>query len=146
MGVAVLLAVYGGALGNWFNSIAAAGTQHSSIGASTAVFALLGAIAGSEAVTQLQRSARTHWLRRVAIPTIGSLAMLALYGGGDPAGPDRTDVGAHLFGWLAGMICGFAAGWLPERILRQPLLQGACSGSALLAVYVAWRAAMLHSS
>jgi membrane associated rhomboid family serine protease len=75
-----------------------------SLGASTAVFAGLGLLTG-RALRVLQRPGRPHRWRTVLGPLATGLTLLGLYG----AGEVHTDVGAHLTGFAAGLVLGFAA-------------------------------------
>jgi rhomboid protease GluP len=49
--------------------------------------------------------------RRVLLPLGGGLALLSFFG----TGGERTDLGAHLFGFSAGLGLGAAAGGLMNR-------------------------------
>lgn len=132
-GIALALALASGALGNLADAIYYQ-TGHNSIGASTAVFGVVGLLCGLEA-----------WRRqRLALPWRGAwvplgaggglLAMLGS-GGGD------IDFGAHIYGMLAGMGLGY---WLAPRLsptapaLRVQILAG-FSGIAFMVV--SWSAA-----
>jgi len=75
-----------------------------SLGTSTAVFAGLGLLTG-RALRVLQRPGRPHRWRTVLGPLAAGLTLLGLYG----AGEAHTDVGAHLTGFAAGLVLGFAA-------------------------------------
>jgi len=75
-----------------------------SLGASPAVFAGLGLLTG-RAIRVLQRPGRPHRWRTVLRPLATGLTLLGLYG----AGEVHTDVGAHLTGFAAGLVLGFAA-------------------------------------
>jgi hypothetical protein len=63
---------------------------------------------------------RTHLLRRWFIPVAAGLALLALLG----AEGKQTDLGAHLFGFVFGIILGAGAEFLtarhgrPDRLLN----------------------------
>lgn len=105
-GAAWLAAVLSGALGNLVNA-AVQGPGHSSIGFSTAVFGAAGVLAGlkgvsGEAALQSPLNPRRGWLTAVA----AGLALLACLG---TAG-ENTDIGAHVFGLLAGLGVGALAG------------------------------------
>jgi membrane associated rhomboid family serine protease len=78
---------------------------YGSLGASTAVFAGLGLLTG-RALRVLQRPDRPHRWRAVFEPLAAGLTLLGLYG----AGEMHTDVEAHLMGFAAGLVLGFAAG------------------------------------
>ena len=108
--LAVLLAA-GGAnvLNAW-----AQGAAHRSIGASTAVFAALGMLA---AYTWRQGFLRdTPWRARIA-PIVAGLGLLGFTG---TAG-ENTDLGAHLFGFIAGTVLGVAIAQLvPTPWLKRP--------------------------
>ncbi len=78
--------------------------SHRSIGASTAVFAALGLVAGF--VWRGRLMAQDRWPYRLG-PIVGGIALLAYTGTGD----ESTDIGAH----LGGFVCGFASGILLTR-------------------------------
>jgi len=108
-GVASALMLFSGVAGTF----AAAGLiRHDfvSIGASTAVFGALGSLAA------LPRDSRRVW-----IPVVGGLALLALLGTSK-----RADVAGHLCGFLFGVLAGAAVSLLPPPQNR--------AGQACLAV------------
>ncbi len=97
-GVAWLAILVAGAAGNVANALIQP-DSHSAIGASTAVFAALGILA----VLALARP-RALWrrgLRRWA-PLAGAFMLFAYFGIGD----DRTDIGGHVAGLVAGLLLG----------------------------------------
>lgn len=75
-----------------------------SLGASTAIFAGLGALTGRAARSSWQANASIRW-QNVLVPIGAGLTLLALYG----AGGLRIDVGAHVCGFVAGLALGFAS-------------------------------------
>jgi len=99
-GVAWLAIVLAAATGNALNVLLLE-SSHRSIGASTAVFAALGIVAGYVWRGKLMQQDR--WSTRYG-PIIGGLALLMYTG----TGGENTDIGAHLLGFLS----GFAAGVL----------------------------------
>ena len=124
----VLLAAAGGnVLNAWVQS-----PDHRAIGASTAVFAALGLL-----VTYTWRRGYlrdTPWRARIA-PIIAGLGLLGFTG---TAG-ENTDLGAHLFGFIAGLIAGLAvARFVPVRWLRDARVQRFCGAVAALIVAAAW--------
>jgi membrane associated rhomboid family serine protease len=133
-GLAFGCAVASGALGNLANAMAY-DDAHDSIGASTAVFGVLGLLSGLEAWRR----------RRLALPWQGAwlplgagLGVLAMLG----AGGGRVDFGAHLFGLLAGMLLGLAmAPWVSPR-RPGPAVQLAAGLLALIAILGAWARAL----
>ena len=91
------------ALGNLVNSIVSGG-DHRSIGASTAVFAALGLLSSY----CWRRGFPVGASRRERLaPVIAGIGLLAFTG----AGGENTDLGAHLFGFVA----GFGAGLVIAR-------------------------------
>lgn len=109
-------------------------STHRSIGASTAVFAALGLVAGY--VWRAKLFAQDRWPYRVA-PIVGGLALLAFTGTGD----ENTDIGAHLTGFVG----GFAAGILLTRLsgkLDDRRLQWAAGVSAIALLTLAWLVAL----
>ena len=99
-GVAWFSILVAGALGNLLNTLLLA-AEHRSIGASTAVFAALGIVAGY--VWRAKLMSQERWVYRNG-PIVGGLALLMYTGTGD----ENTDIGAHFFGF----VCGFGAGML----------------------------------
>lgn len=102
-----------GALGNAFNAIVLQDPGHISVGASTAVFAALGLLSGH---TQRYSNIRNPWrrgLRRFA-PAFAGVLLLAFLG----FGTERTDVGAHVAGFVVGLLLGLALWRLPRRWQR----------------------------
>lgn len=133
-GVAWFSIVLAGAMGNLLNTLLLT-SEHRSIGASTAVFAALGIVAGY--VWRAKLFSQERWVFRNG-PIVGGLALLMYTGTGD----ENTDIGAHFFGFL----CGFSAGVLltlaKDRILdtRWQLIGGI---GALLLIVSAWCIALL---
>ncbi len=133
-GVAWFAIVTTGALGNLLNTLVLA-PDHRSIGASTAVFAALGVVAGY--VWRGKLMSQERWVYRNG-PIVGGLALLMYTGTGDK----NTDIGAHLFGFL----CGFGGGILltlaRDRIL-EVRWQWLGAAAALALIFGAWSVALL---
>lgn len=102
-GVAWLAIVLAAATGNALNTLLLE-SAHRSIGASSAVFAALGVVAGY--VWQGKLMSQDRWSNRYG-PIVGGLALLMYTGTGGP----NTDIGAHLLGF----VCGFGAGMILIR-------------------------------
>jgi len=102
VGFAWLMILAGGVAGNLMNTMVQR-PSHTAIGASTAVFAALGLIAAY--LWAGRRLIRNTWARRWA-PVVGGVIMLAWFGTGD----ERTDIVAHLTGFLAGFAIGAVIG------------------------------------
>jgi membrane associated rhomboid family serine protease len=103
---------------------------HRSIGASTAVFATLGLVAGF--VWRGKFMHQDRWAYRLG-PIVGGLALLAYTGTGDA----NTDIGAHLLGFA----CGFATGMLISMTpvpLSSATMQRTTGAVAFLVVVGAW--------
>ncbi|MGF1450030.1 MAG: rhomboid family intramembrane serine protease [Opitutales bacterium] len=112
-----------GVLGNAINAAVYYPEQHLSIGASTAVFGALGLLTGAALRRPFQHdrgdahpanvdATQPHprsWKARL-IPLFAGVALLGWLGGGTGGIPDgssaRTDVLAHLWGFLAGAVLG----------------------------------------
>ena len=121
-GVASVLLVLSGAAGT-FAAAALVRRDFVSIGASTAVFGLLGALA---TLPQLRRRA---W-----VPLGAGLALLAFLGTSR-----RADFAGHLCGFASGAVLGFAAGHLPP--VRGRAAQAALAVAAAAVPVIAWLAA-----
>ncbi|PLX98628.1 MAG: rhomboid family intramembrane serine protease [Desulfuromonas sp.] len=100
-GMGWFLILGSGALGNLLNAFFQSGT-HNAVGASTAIFGAIG-IAGAISSTLSPR----HLIRQWLLPLAAAAVLLGLLGTGTDS---RTDVGAHLFGFLAGALLGIGAG------------------------------------
>ena len=132
-GVAWLAVVVSAALGNAANTLLLEST-HRSIGASTAVFATLGLLAGY--VWRGQLMAQDRWSTRYG-PVIGGLALLMFTGTGD----ENTDIGAHLLGF----VCGFGTGMLLTMISKLPApprVQVFSGAAAVGLIALAWIVAL----
>lgn len=117
-GGAALAILASGVLGNVANAIAhrAMGNgDHRSIGASTAVFGAIGILAATQVVLDHQHAQgrKRTWIDIVA-PIVGGLALLGALG----ASP-QSDLGAHLFGLLGGIVTGLAVSLVLRK--TQPL-------------------------
>lgn len=134
LGWSLLLA--SGTLGNllnaWFHAPA-----HRSVGASTAVFGAVGLLAAINLFHD-QRTLRRRWYLSLA----AALALLALLG----SEGENTDLGAHLFGFAAGLALGLPTGRLLARYGRPGArLNALLAGAALALVGAAWWAALRFS-
>ena len=119
-----------GTLGNTLNAMLQAPT-HTAIGASTAVFAALGLLA---ALSWTRRRRGEHrWTARWA-PVWGGVMLLAFTGGGGA----RTDVGAHVAGFVAGLVLGGIYGVLGDRLRLQSALQWLLGVASVTTIAVAW--------
>jgi rhomboid protease GluP len=121
-----------GAFGNIVNAFLQA-PDHRSIGASTAVFAALGILSAFTWRRGFFRG--TPWRTRFA-PVTAGIALLAFTG---TAG-ENTDLGAHLFGFVAGFAAGAAlAGIALPRGVR---IQAAFGGVSIGVFVAGWAAAL----
>ncbi len=113
-GGAALAVLASGILGNVANAFyhRLNGVEHGSLGASTAVFGAIGLLAATELVLHRGDAKRSRGWMEIAAPIVGGFALLGTLGSG--SGDGRTDLGAHLFGFLAGVLIGVGAA-LPLR-------------------------------
>ena len=135
-GAAWLAIVGAGTLGNAVNG-ALYGPGHVSVGASTAVFATWGMLT-VHALWHRRQDPSTR-VRRWA-PLAGGLALLAFLG---TAG-ERTDVLAHLAGFLAGCLIGAFMIQVPAALIALRRTQIAAAAACLVAVILAWGVALAN--
>jgi membrane associated rhomboid family serine protease len=134
-GVAALTMITAGAAGNVLSALVQS-PAHTSIGASTAIFASLGLLA---ALRQVRRQDHALSALRNWMPVAGGLALLTFLG----LSGENTDILAHVLGFGSGI----AAGWVLARWDRDWIvdrgLQWKCAGIAGAVVASAWVAAAL---
>jgi rhomboid protease GluP len=129
-GIAWLLILLAGACGNIVN-VLILGAEHRAIGASTAVFAALGLL-GSLGWAGRRRSVQGRIYRWG--PIIAAVALLAYTG----AGGERTDIGAHIWGFVAGLAAGLLAARIPRPFLLEARVQGLAGAAVIGGVAMAW--------
>lgn len=140
MGAAALTVLASGIAGNvgnaWFQHFMGR-DGHGSIGASTAVFGAVGILAATQLFAD--RGTKRSLVDLIA-PVIGGLALLGALG----ASPE-SDLGAHLFGFLSGLLVGVVTSpWLMRRrsARTSTWLQAALGAAALAIVLGSWQLAM----
>lgn len=133
-GLGWFMVVFAGTVANYVN-VAARGSGHISVGFSTAVFAAVGLLCGIQV--------KLTNLRSVLLPLGAGAALLAMLG----SSGERTDLGAHLWGLVVGLLFGAAwrLPWNPLRSWSWPGKQTALLFLTLLAVWFAWTKALAGS-
>lgn len=134
-GVAALAMIAAGTAGNVLSALVRV-PEHTSIGASTAIFAGIGLLAA------MRLARRQHFefsVLRNWTPVAGGLALLAFLG----FSGENTDVLAHVLGFGSGIAAGLLlARWDRDWTLDRGL-QWTCAGIAGAVVVSAWVAAAL---
>ena len=130
VGMAWLMILIGGTGGNLMNALVQK-SWHTAIGASTAVFAALGLL-GAYLWTG-RRLIHDSWARRWT-PVVGAIVLLAWLGTGD----ERTDIVAHLTGFLVGFAIGALLGRITQPGAPDMRRQGALGALAVFCVILAW--------
>ncbi len=128
-GLAWLLLLANGALANLLN-IVLRQQPHLSVGLSTSIFAAIGLFTG----LQLTRF-KTQGLKGLLLPLAAGAGLLAFLG----SEGERTDLGAHFFGFVCGVCCGLAlnlAGILKKT--SHPLLQLIFFLLAVATILIRW--------
>lgn len=135
VGPGMALAIASGALGNLGNALYRV-YRHSpnfvSLGFSTALFGIVGALSGVMAAREILHTLPVlragHFspsiasrqlflgLRRAAVLLAAGVAVLAMLGS-DPSA--RTDYAAHIFGLIAGILCGLGYGFVQPIVSRK---------------------------
>jgi len=123
-----------GAAGNLLNAWVR-DPRHTSVGASTSVFAAFGIVAAYVSIRR--RHARTSRLARCA-PIIVAVVLLGYLG----TSGERTDVFAHVAGFLAGLLLGALYGVLGDRIMMRARTQLFLGISTLAFLGITWLIAL----
>jgi len=128
-GLGLFLLLSCGAAGNAFN-IMAHGPDHNSVGFSTAVFATIGILTGLQCIRKKNR------IRAMLPPLAAGLGLLAMLG----ASGEHTDLGAHLFGLLVGVVAGITLILLPgiDKLIANRRLQAVMLFMALGLLALCW--------
>ena len=129
-GVAWCGVLLAGALGNAINAFVQPAT-HVSIGASTAVFAALGILA---AHTWKARSGQKEGAVRRWAPVVSGLLLLSFLG----MGGERTDLVAHVTGFVSGAMLGILFASIGRRWLLNARFQFVLGAGAVAVTVVAW--------
>lgn len=120
------LVLVSGALGNYLNAILQP-TWHQAVGASTAVFGAVGILAVRSALLH-RRQLPHQWF----LPIAAAIALLGMLG----SGGERTDLGAHLLGFLAGLCLGWPAAKITGYSVRLNLFAGSSAAVLLVGVWL----------
>ena len=110
-GVGWLMILLTGIIGNLVNA-AVLKTGHVSIGASTAIFGAIGILSGHQFIKLFRSQDRRI---KAWMPLAGGVALLGFLGSGV-----HTDLTAHLFGFLTGLILGILYAALIHRLPSRP--------------------------
>jgi len=132
-GIGLFSMLFTSALANYLN-VLAHGPGHHFVGFSTAIFSVIGMLCTIGFAAKTMR-----YILHFFMPIMGGLALLALLG----SSGERTDLGAHLFGLLCGLVFGNFVRLPIFPALRQSLsLQVALSFCFFLLVIFAWYVAL----
>jgi rhomboid protease GluP len=133
-GLAWLVTVSGGALANLIEGLSGP-PEHSAVGASTAVFAALGAMSAHS--WRERWHVRQRWARRWG-PLIAGVVLLGWTG----SSGEGTDLVGHVAGFLAGVLLGAAAAQPRLREMLDRVPQWLAGALALVQIAVAWCCAL----
>ena len=127
-GVGWFMILASGILGNLINAWAYQ-QDHLSVGASTAIFGAIGMLCGIQGLAAIRTG--KGW-KQVGLIAGAGIALLAFLGTGI-----RSDIGAHLFGWLAGVLFGVIHGVFFNSPLGKKW-QITAAAIAMLSLVAAW--------
>ena len=131
-GSALLFALFTGFAGNIMNAFFY-GSAHNSIGASTSVFGVIGVLAGLQFFDSFREKKLGRW-----IPFGAALGLLAMLGSSE-----KSDVLAHLFGFVAGVPAGTVFGAaFSKRPIPGKIFQKIASLIFILILFSAWAEAV----
>ena len=134
VGIGVWLMLVSGATGNWITALVR-GPPYNAVGASTAVFGAVGALAAIQLVRRRRGASVPAW--RVWAPIAAGLALLGFLG----TAPE-SDVLAHLFGFAVGALLGLGAA-RAEGLRDRRGLQLTLALGGLLVVVACWLLALV---
>jgi len=137
-GMSALAVLAAGAAGNVLNALVRPET-HTSVGASTAVFAAVGLLA---AMKQDWRHGRLSSNLRDWAPLAAGVMLLAFLGFSE----GQTDILAHVFGFASGIALGAALAWQDRPWAVDKVLQWKAACAAVAIVILAWLMAIAASS
>jgi rhomboid protease GluP len=129
-GLAWFLTVSGGALANLVEGLSGP-PEHAALGASTAVFAALGALSAYSWRERWQ--VRQRWARRWG-PLVAGVVLLGWTG----SSGEGTDLVGHVAGFVAGVLLGAAAAQPHLRRLLDRVPQWLAGLAALAQIVIAW--------
>lgn len=135
-GLASLAMLFSGLAGNAIN-VYMHGSTHYSIGASTAVFGVLGLL--SAYVWKQRYFSQATWSKRLG-PIFGGIALLAFTG----TSGENTDIGAHLWGFFSGLILGWLCARFTEKIPLHKTAQARYAFTTLGLILFCWVIALLY--
>jgi rhomboid protease GluP len=128
-GIGLFALLLSSVAGNYVN-VVLHGSGHIFVGFSTAVFAVIGLL------SMLRYSDNSRAIGfHVFIPLMAGIALLAMLG----SSGERTDLGAHFFGLLCGLLVGKILCFRPMRRLRDSLIvQTLLFFSSIFVVLISW--------
>jgi membrane associated rhomboid family serine protease len=130
-GVGIWVLLLAGTAGNWITALLH-GSAHNAIGASTAIFGGIGALAAIQLIRRRRGARVSAW--KAWAPLAAGLGLLGFLG----TGP-QSDVLAHLFGFAIGALLGppalRAAAWRERHTLQLAL--SIAAGAAVVACWIA---------
>jgi len=131
-GLGLFAMLFTATLANYIN-VVVHGSNHLFVGFSTAVFAIIGMLA------MISREYRTGKRYLHILPFMAGAALLAMIG----SSGERTDLGAHLFGLLCGMVSGWFLGRPALLELRKSMFfQCILFFSSAGIIFAAWKLAL----
>ncbi len=133
-GVAWIGILFAGAAGNLLNAWIR-DPQHTTVGASTAVFAAFGIVAAFASIRR--RHLGVSRLARYA-PVIGAVILLSYLG----TSGERTDVFAHVAGFLAGLLLGVVYAKMGDKIMMGKRTQFLLGIGAVALLGLMWMIAL----
>ncbi len=132
-GLGLLAVLLSAVVGNYLN-VQLHGGNHLFVGYSTAVFSTIGMLSAHQ-----MRIRRPPFTTRLVLPLLAGAGLLAMLG----SSGQRTDLGAHLFGLLAGIGVGLllTMGPLP-RLRESPFAQTVALLTTISVLLLCWNLAL----